>query len=157
VSPFDTTANAPFALNVVLNNKRRQIVNVGYGVSQVLPIIIEILRTHGGQWFAIQQPEIHLHPRAQASLGDLTFEAAVRDNKKFIIETHSDFIINRFRQRMQAEPDANINAQVVFFERNAQGNKAHVIGLEGDGKYSPQQPPGFKSFFLEEELKNLRV
>ncbi|MDP6688819.1 MAG: AAA family ATPase [Alphaproteobacteria bacterium] len=70
--------------------------NVGYGVSQSLPVIVEILSRSFGSRFAIQQPEVHLHPKAQAALGDLFYQLALVEEKRFIVETHSDFTIDRF-------------------------------------------------------------
>lgn len=57
----------PFSIEVKYDNMRLNLKNVGYGVSQVLPIIIEML-TSKGEYFCVQQPEVHLHPRAQAAL-----------------------------------------------------------------------------------------
>ena len=87
----------PFEIVVTLASKALRIDSVGYGVSQVLPLLVEILIRPKGAWFAIQQPEVHLHPKAQAALGDLIFHISKNDGKSFLIETHSDFTIDRFR------------------------------------------------------------
>lgn len=68
---FGKDPAAPFEIQIDLNGSRLNIRNVGYGVSQVLPVIIEMLNRPEGHSFAIQQPEVHLHPRAQAALGEL--------------------------------------------------------------------------------------
>src|SRR5579871_2210539 len=82
---FGRNSNAPFELDIILDGKALNISNVGYGVSQALPVIVEIVARQPHSWFAIQQPEVHLHPRAQAALGDLFFELAVEDNKSFVV------------------------------------------------------------------------
>jgi predicted ATPase len=160
IKEFDNTSNSPFSLDIVLFKDKHHITDVGYGVSQVLPIVIEILRYSGEQWFAIQQPEVHLHPKAQASLGELIYESAKNDQKRFFIETHSDFIVNRFRQKMHEasfKEGTSVNAQAVFFEKHREGNQVHIIPIERAGEYSEDQPENFKSFFLQEELRNLNI
>jgi predicted ATPase len=94
---FGTSDDAPFEVDAVLDDKALNLSWLGYGVSQSLPIFVELLDRPKKSWFAIQQPEVHLHPRAQASLGDVFFEMALLDGKRFVIETHSDFTIDRFR------------------------------------------------------------
>jgi predicted ATP-dependent endonuclease of OLD family len=80
--------NALFEIQIMLNGKPLKITNVGYGLSQVLPILVEIL-AQNATFFAIQQPEVHLHPKAQAMLGELFFHIAHEEQKMFIVETVS--------------------------------------------------------------------
>ena len=96
----------PFQLKVKVRGPNSKIIDVGYGVSQILPILVRILdppispRPLVGQpFFLLQQPEVHLHPRAQAELSSLLATAASqgRDGRSFIIETHSDYMIDRAR------------------------------------------------------------
>ena len=94
---FTREKTSPFQVDVVINGRSMNLCNVGYGVSQALPVIVEVFARTKNSWFAIQQPEVHLHPRAQAALGDLFFEMATKANKRFVIETHSDYTIDRFR------------------------------------------------------------
>ena len=74
----------------------RNLVDVGYGVSQALPIITELLRPDAAHMFLLQQPEVHLHPSAQAALGSLFCDVAA-DSRQLIVETHSDHLIDRVR------------------------------------------------------------
>lgn len=146
-------ASAPFELRVVLDGKSLRISDVGYGISQVLPVLVDILARSEESWFAIQQLEVHLHPKAQAALGDMFFNLAVGENKKFLIETHSDYTIDRFRLNYQKrDEEINTTAQVLFFERTAQGNQVHPIAIEQNGAYAQDQPPAFREFFIKEEL-----
>lgn len=70
---------------------RRNLIDVGYGVSQTLPIITELLRPDASSMFLLQQPEVHLHPSAQAALGSLFCSIAGPD-RQLVVETHSDYI-----------------------------------------------------------------
>src|SRR5690606_4788761 len=94
IKNYGRGATAPFELDVVLGKSALSVSSVGYGVSQSLPVIVEIFSRPAHSWFAIQQPEVHLHPKAQAALGEVFFNMAVIENKKFVIETHSDYTID---------------------------------------------------------------
>ncbi len=146
--------SAPFILNVGLSNKFLNLINVGYGVSQSLPIIVEILIRRKGELLSIQQPEIHLHPKAQAAFGEFIFKIAIKDKKKFIIETHSDYLIDRFRLKLRRSR-LKIDSQILFFEKTRFGNKVHSIKIDKMGRYSEKQPKKFREFFIREELKLL--
>lgn len=159
VHKFGTDEGAPFRLDVDLGDTTASIPNVGYGVSQALPVVAEIVQAPARTWFAIQQPEVHLHPRAQATMGELFFKQAERlYSKRFIVETHSDYVIDRFRSCMrktQSLGQAVPTAQLLFFERAGGRNTATTIRLSNDGDYPSDLPTNFRSFFLQEELRNL--
>ena len=74
-------------------------VDVGFGTSQVLPVIFELM-AHRQKIIVIEQPELHLHPSAQAELGSLLKDSILRDNQLFI-ETHSINLIERLRRLMR--------------------------------------------------------
>jgi predicted ATPase len=149
--------SSPFELDITIKGVKLKITDVGYGVSQVLPIIVEIFEGSAGEGYLIQQPEIRLHPRAQAALGDIIYRAAAYGKMKFVIETHSDFIIDRFRTscRDDSEKQRDFDSQVVFFERSERGNIAKVIQINDEGQLSEDQPKGYREFFLREEMKVL--
>jgi predicted ATPase len=68
------------------------IADVGFGVSQVLPVLVALLVAEPGQLVYIEQPEIHLHPRAQAALAEVLAEAASR-GVRVVVETHSEVLL----------------------------------------------------------------
>lgn len=155
INRYGSEVNDPFSIDVSLNGIKSQINNVGYGVSQVLPILVELSRDRSKNFISIQQPEVHLHPRAQASLGNYIFKAAL-DGRRFLIETHSDFIVDRFRI-MQNKNTKKTNSQVLFVERSADGCKVYPMQIEESGAYPEEQPNGFREFFLKEELELIRI
>src|SRR5690606_4825932 len=130
---------APFEIQIILEGKPYSISNVGYGVSQVLPLLLEVFDKKI-KWMAIQQPEVHLHPRAQAEFGELLFNAAAETDKCFFVETHSDFTIDRFRYCISNKniKKANIGAQVLYFNRKEKVNTIEIIPVSADGSYSDQ-------------------
>ena len=82
-----------FELWLQQSGRWRNLVDVGYGIHTVLPLLWMILDTPTNTTFLLQQPEVHLHPSAQAILAQIMSESSHR----FIVETHSDHFIDRFR------------------------------------------------------------
>lgn len=152
---FGKTPESPFELDVYLKDQPINIEHVGYGVSQSLPIIVELFARSDASWFTIQQPEVHLHPRAQAALGDIFYYSALKEQKKFLIETHSDYTIDRYRLNVRKTKDSKLISQVLFFERGEQGNIVTPLLLNENGDYPDNQPDSFRSFFVKEELNLL--
>ena len=150
--------SSPFKIKILYNKIPILLPNVGYGVSQVLPLIIEIL-SRREYLFSIQQPEVHLHPRAQAAFGEFIFNSMIADQNRFIIETHSDFTINRFRYCLanSKRKRNNESAQVVFFERTTKGTKLSMIKIDQQGRYQDEIPRPFREFFIDEEMKLLEL
>ena len=153
---FGNGSQNPFEILVKFEGAELNISNVGYGVSQVLPLIVEFLTSSSGEVFAVQQPEVHLHPRAQAALGDLLFELAKDGENSIYVETHSDYLIDRYRLAMRDDKNPP-DSQVVFFKRTCNGNVAVSLEIGSDGQYPGNQPTEFRDFFVREEIKLLDV
>jgi hypothetical protein len=161
INPLGKGETSPFELQVLLNNQPLKITNVGYGVSQILPLIIEVIARHEDTWFALQQPEIHLHPRGQAAFGDFVLKSAINDKKNFIIETHSDYTIDRFRLKLnkcnKSDESQKVKSQIVFFHRNNGINELTCIPILPDGSLPDTQPKEFRDFFIKEQLNLLEI
>ena len=78
--------------------------DVGFGISQILPVYIESLRMKENHILMLEQPEIHLHPSMQSNLADFLLCMTV-SGKKFIVETHSEYLINRICLRIAQDQD----------------------------------------------------
>jgi len=151
IKKFGREKGGPFEVDIIIDEKALKLTTVGYGVSQSLPVLVEILARHHGSWFAIQQPEVHLHPRAQAALGDVVFEMAKTEHKGFLIETHSDFMIDRFRMNYRngkSSPDS----QIIFFERQEKHNAVTVLPISKEGNLPSDQPKSYREFFIKEQM-----
>jgi hypothetical protein len=156
VAQFGKDSAAPFELLINLSSSSPLRINsVGYGVSQALPVVVELLNRPDKTWFTVQQPEVHLHPRAQAALGDIFFQVASAQKKIIFVETHSDYLIDRFRLNYRKNKVEDNFAQILFFEREENGNNIIQIKIQSDGEYPENQPKEFRSFFLEEQRKIL--
>jgi len=152
--PNDPTA--AFEVDVLMDDQPMNLSWVGYGVSQSLPILVELLDREPGSWFAIQQPEVHLHPRAQASLGDVFFNMAIHEGKFFLIETHSDFTIDRFRmnyrRRKPKDGHQAPKSQILFFERHERRNIVTPLPIGPRGELPQDQPSSYRDFFVKEQM-----
>lgn len=132
-----------------------KLADVGYGVSQAIPLIVELLRPKGAAQFLIQQPEVHLHPRAQAELGSLFCEVAAQ-GRQLIVETHSDHLMDRIRMdvrdgKTDLRPE---DVRILYFERDGLDVKIHEIWYDDMGNLE-NTPPGYRRFFMEEVDRSL--
>ena len=133
----------------------RNLIDVGYGVSQVLPVITEILRADTPPMFLLQQPEVHLHPSAQAALGSLFCQVA-EPTRQLIVETHSDHLLDRVRMDVRdgetkLKPE---DVSILYFERQGLDVKIHSLGIDQDGNIEGA-PAGYRQFFLEETTRSV--
>ena len=87
--------------------------HVGFGISQILPIIVEGLRINENETFVLEQPELHLHPKVQSNLTDFLI-SLVEQDKKVIIETHSDHLITRLRRRIAEDKNNQLDDKVLL-------------------------------------------
>lgn len=118
------------------------ITHVGFGVSQIFPILVEGLRASPGKRLIIlEQPEIHLHPRVQSWLFDFIRTVP---NASFLIETHSDHFINRLRRRVaEDETDTLVAAiNLTFVSSSPNGTIYERLGLAASGSLT-KWPQGF--------------
>jgi len=90
-----------------LNGIKTTIKHVGFGISQILPIIVEGLLMNNNSTLILEQPEIHLHPKIQSLLFDFLYSLTLQE-KKIIIETHSDHFITRMRRRVAEDMQNNM-------------------------------------------------
>lgn len=148
--------SSPFQVQIILDRKPLGIHNVGYGVSQSLPVIVELLCHPKGDSFIIQQPEVHLHPKAQAAIGELVFLLAQENKTLFFIETHSDYLIDRYRIKIR-ESKEKPSSQVLFFQRKKSKNIVSPIQIDSEGDYSKEQPIEFREFFIAEEMRKMGI
>jgi predicted ATPase len=88
--------------------------NVGFGVSQVLPIIVGSLLAEKGSVILLEQPELHLHPRLQARLSDFLLSLTFLD-KQVICETHSRSLVDRLRYRIAADDSNRISDRLALY------------------------------------------
>ena len=147
--------NDPFQLQVkVRSGSHANIMDVGYGVSQSLPILVDVLerserRRRKNCAFLLQQPEVYLHPRGQAELASLFVQAFRQSGNRFLVETHSDYIIDRVRISVRKgllKPD---DVSVLYFEPRGSAVAIHNMTLDEHGNLL-DAPRGYRDFFVKE-------
>ena len=140
----------PFQLQVKNRiGRKSNLIDVGYGVSQILPILTELFRTDEQQMmYLFQQPEVHLHPSAQAALGNLFCDVA-NSNRQIVVETHSDFILDRVRYLVRQQKFKSNDVSIIYFEQKKDDVKVYNISVDRYGNLE-NTPPRYRSFFLEE-------
>ncbi len=145
---------APFQLKIKVRGPNSNIIDVGYGVSQILPILVHILSPHPlSQWqntyFLLQQPEVHLHPTAQAQLSSLLASSASQGDQSFIVETHSDYMIDRARIEIRKGTISPNDVSLIYLEPKGRVVKVHNIGFDKMGNMVGV-PTHYRGFFMKE-------
>ena len=161
IKSLGSRASEPFQVQVRKRGERlkgplRNVIDVGYGVSQVLPLVTEMLRPDAPSTFLLQQPEVHLHPSAQAALGTLFCHVA-SDERQLIVETHSDHLINRIRLdvRDSLVPLTPDDVSLLYFERDELQVNIHSLRLDAQGNVC-DAPASYGRFFMEESARSLQ-
>ncbi|NOR49159.1 MAG: DUF3696 domain-containing protein [Methanosarcinaceae archaeon] len=137
-------------------NIKVTLADVGFGVSQILPILVEGLRIKPYQTLILEQPEIHLHPKLQMQLADF-FISLILSGKRVLLETHSDHIINRIIRRIiEDEKDKIISkTNILFFEKENMTDSPQIRSIEIDSDRGLTKWP--RGFFDQtaEETENI--
>lgn len=135
--------------------------DVGVGISQVLPVLIESVVSKNSL-IAIEQPEIHIHPKLQAELGDVFIESALGENKNtFLLETHSEHLILRLLRRIRETTEGDFtdwpealraacpqgikadDVAILYVEPGEEGATVIEMSVTSDGDFSRPWPGGF--------------
>jgi predicted ATPase len=132
--------------------------DVGVGISQMIPVVVGALRRQTGI-FAIEQPELHVHPAIQTGMGDLFIRAVTKDadeliaKKSLLIETHSEHIMLRLLRRVREADDDELppdaiglrpeDLSVIYVEANDDGVRFRPLRVTDEGDFRDQWPHGF--------------
>ncbi|MCI8783316.1 DUF3696 domain-containing protein [Lachnospiraceae bacterium 48-21] len=169
---INDVGNGLYSLVVCGNKETDNIIDVGYGISQVLPIVTQLYNendyrrspytanTTKRRTVIFEQPEIHLHPAAQAQLADL-FVECINDKKgavnRILIETHSEHLIRKL-QVLVADPDVKISddqVAIYYVDKDEKGDSyVEKMKLCENGQFEKTWPTGFfdKSYELTKML-----
>jgi predicted ATPase len=123
-------------------------VDVGFGISQILPVIVEAVAGKS-KTICVDQPEVHLHPRLQAEIAELLIDTFQNQSKRWIVETHSELLVLRIQTAI-AEKRINPSDVSVLYvnpppEQALQGEGSTIQALEidEDGDFLSSWPEGF--------------
>ncbi len=141
-----TETEIKLSVGRTLNSSNTDLVNiadVGFGVSQVLPVLVALLVAEPGQLVYIEQPELHLHPRAQVALAQVLADAANR-GVRVVIETHSDLVLLGIQTLVAEKKLANQDVIFHWFKRDDEGcTTVTSTDLDEMGAYVDDFPEDF--------------
>ena len=106
------------------------LMDVGFGVSQVLPLLVLLAYVPEGSTVVLEQPEMHLHPRVQSKLADVFIDVATARNLQVIFESHSEHMLMRLQRRV-AEQTVDADQVALYFCEN-DGVSSNLSKLELD-------------------------
>jgi predicted ATPase len=150
------------------HSKLVPITDLGFGVSQVLPVITLCHYVPENSIILLEQPEIHLHPAVQANLADVLIDVIKTRGLQIIIESHSEHFLNRLQRRIAEESIGSDQVALYFCESDEQG-VSHLKTLELDNFGNIKNwPPNFfgdelddlvamADAQMEREMKQMRV
>lgn len=157
VKRFGRSDSDPFQIQIKNNGPSVNIADVGYGVSQALPLLYPLQNETRYGAYLIQQPEVHLHPKAQAEFGSLISSLSSSNPEKiYVIETHSDFVLDRIRSEVRNGTIENSNVSILYFKKNGHDINIYDIQLNEKGEISGY-PENYREFFLREQARVLGV
>jgi len=129
------------------------LIDIGYGASQVIPVIMACLTRSVGP-LVIEQPELHLHPKAQGTLAEIILE--VSKNRQLFIETHSVHIINRARIMLAEGRLRPEDIVILFIGKDQHGSCFNTIRMNSKGDFVNEWPEEY-GFFDERYHDTMRL
>jgi predicted ATPase len=129
--------------------------DVGFGISQFLPIIVADLQLDKNSTLFIAEPEIHLHPNVQAEFGNYIVEQVNLNNKNYVIETHSEYLLNRLRLEIVRGNLKEEDLCVYFLENDGKEVKIHDLKFTKKGGIKNAPDSFFDTYLMD--LKDIAL
>lgn len=123
-----------YQVSVTIQGQKANLLDVGFGVSQVLPVFTLALFAPEGSMVILEQPELHLHPLAQSALGDLLVEVAKERKLQFLVETHSEHLFRRLQTLIAEERLGPDECSMLFVNRRDGESALEPLRVNGYGR-----------------------
>lgn len=130
--------------------------DVGFGVSQVLPVLVLLAYAPVGSVIVLEQPEIHLHPAVQAGLADVILDAIEKRDVQVIVESHSEHFLQRLQRRVAEEAVVPENVALYFCDHTYGAASISTLELDIFGNIA-NWPEGFFGDPLGDALEMARA
>ncbi len=130
------------------NGVSSSLTDVGYGVSKLLPIIVADLQLPDDSLLIISEPEIDLHPSVQANFANYLFEQT-KKGKRYIVETHSEYIINRLRLLIAKKELAEEDVKTYYFSNDGRDTTTYPIHFKKEGNIEDAPPEFFNTYEMD--------
>lgn len=137
------------AVRVKEDGVETSLTDIGFGVSQFLPIVVADLQLPNGSTLFVSQPETHLHPSVQSSFGDYLVRQANTLDKNYIIETHSEYLLNRIRLAIVKGEIKEEDVSVYYLEPHPDGNISHRVTFDRQGRILGAPEDFFKTYMMD--------
>lgn len=141
-------------VNHIHTGEEVNIADAGFGISQILPILVAGYFIPKNGTFIIEEPEIHLHPKAQAEIGTFLKEVSKND-VQILVETHSEHLLLRLQSHIasgELSPE-DVNVFYIYTEEKNKRKIEKLIPIAKDGYFSEDWPKGFFPERLNEAKK----
>jgi predicted ATPase len=143
------SVEAPNRQGYPLKIGKRTLANVGFGASQILPVLGLCLNSSPGDLILLEQPELHLNPGMQQKLADFLLLMS-RTGRQIIVETHSEYLITRLRRNAASNPDDHRFFTIIYVERDPKtGTTYRTVSVDDQGDLS-EWPKGFFDHVAED-------
>lgn len=136
-------------VRVKKNGVKASLNDVGFGISQFLPIVVADIQLGKNSTLFIAQPEIHLHPSIQASFGDYIVDNVKNKNKNYVVETHSEYVINRIRLKIVQNEISKEDVQVYYLSNNGKKAKVHLLEFTENGEIKNAPQEFFETYMID--------
>ena len=139
--------DAHYEIRVMQSREWYNIADTGFGIWTILPLLRAMFRQPEGTTFLLQQPEVNIHPSAQARLAEMMAKSPYR----FVIETHSDHLIDPFRICVMEDMLLPEELRIAYFERDPERDASviHNISVDAAGNLDGA-PVSYRRFFLDQ-------
>ena len=129
---------------LITNNDGLQVdlCQMGFGLSQILPFVVQGFLTPVGGTLIVEDPDVHMHPKVQADVVDF-FIDLMQHGRNVLIETHSDHIVTRLRRRITDETLTTDKVNIIFVENGKDGSSYPSIGISENGAFTSELPKDF--------------
>lgn len=131
------------------NGQLCSLADVGFGISQFLPILVADFQLGNNSFLFVSQPEIHLHPSVQANFADYIISQIKSSKKSYIIETHSEYLINRIRLGIVKEEINNNDIKTYYFRNNGDNVENFSLNLTKEGQIKNAPEDFFKTYMID--------
>ena len=130
---------------VVTTNEKVKVdlMHMGFGLSQILPIVVQGSISKDGALMIVEDPEVHMHPSIQASMADFFIYLCLEKNVNVLVETHSDHFITRLRRRVAEKEISPEKIHLIFVEHEEGASEYQTISMSETGRLEGMMPKGF--------------
>lgn len=139
--------------DILIKTKKNGVYNslydVGFGVSQFLPIIVADLQLKNSSTLFIAQPEIHLHPSIQSAFGDYLIRQIKTNAKNYVVETHSEYLLNRIRLGIVKGDIEEQDVKIYFAENQSEEATIHKIKFTKTGEILNAPSHFFETYMMD--------